>query len=63
MMNRPMEMLQNYIFKDLETVLVEICNCMQPAEEYLVTSVVLRPPQVDESSVCERIERVFKENS
>ena len=55
MMNGPIEVVQNYLnlvtvklqyvsFGDLETSLVEMCNCKQCAEEHFVTWVVLQTP-------------------
>ena len=48
--------LHHVRFGDLETSLVEMCNCMQ--------HVALDPfPGGGESDICERIEREFSQNS
>ena len=47
-------------FGDLEASLVEMCNCMQCAEEHFVTWVVFWALSPSGSDDCKRVEREFK---
>ena len=51
-------------FGDLESSVVEMCNCMQRTEEHFLRRLCIRTlPWVDDSDDCKCAERVIKESS